>query len=178
MRLLALLLALAACEPAATPGPGSPPPTQEAQAWLDAHNAVRHSPQPPPPAPLPDLTWSADAASVAQAWAAGCTYQHNANRGQRGENIAASAPPGHWQLADAVAAWASEAADYDYASNTCASGKVCGHYTQLVWASTLRVGCAHQLCTVNSPFGSQAGSWDFWVCDYEPPGNYVGQKPY
>ncbi len=176
MRAWATLLFLAACEPGTVNS--DPTPTQEAQAWLDAHNAVRRSPQPPPSSPLPALGWSDAAASVAAAWAANCVYLHNANRGQRGENIAANAPPGHWQLGDAVAAWASEAPDYDYASNTCVAGKECLHYTQLVWASTLRVGCARHTCTANSPFGSQAPNWDFWVCDYEPPGNIVGQKPY
>ena len=162
-----------------TPDAGNTqPPTQEAQAWLDAHNAVRRAPQPPPPSPLSPLTWSAAAAGVAQAWAAGCVYQHNAGRGDRGENIAASAPPGSWQLNDVVTAWAGEVADYDYATNSCAAGKQCGHYTQLVWATTLRVGCAHQVCNSNSPFGSGNPGWDFWVCDYEPPGNWVGQKPY
>ncbi|HEY5676936.1 MAG TPA: CAP domain-containing protein [Myxococcales bacterium] len=180
----ALLLALAACEPGLSDNPDGgvtpppPPPTAEAQSWLDAQNAVRRAPRPPPPSPLPPLTWSEAAASVAASWAAGCNYQHNPNRGERGENIAASAPPGRWQLTDAVAAWAGEASDYDYASNTCAAGKQCGHYTQIVWASTLRAGCAHKLCTANSPFGSGAPQWDFWVCDYEPPGNFVGQRPY
>ncbi|MFL5445126.1 MAG: CAP domain-containing protein, partial [Myxococcales bacterium] len=104
---------------------------------------------------------------------------HNTGRGQRGENIAASAPAGRWAPADVVAAWASEAADYDYAANTCAEGKQCGHYTQLVWRATTRAGCAHKLCTVNWPFApAPPGSWDFWVCDYEPPGNFVGQRPY
>ena len=116
---------------------------------------------------------------MAQAWADRCTYQHNAGRGERGENIAASAPPGHWTASDVVAAWASEAQDYDYATNTCALGKECGHYTQLVWRNSLRVGCAHQVCDTNWPFApSPPGRWDFWVCDYEPPGNWVGQKPY
>jgi len=175
-----LVLAIA-CEPGLLSGPDAgtePPPTQEAQAWLDAHNAVRRAPQPPPSSPLPPLTWSTGAASVAQSWANGCVYQHNDNRGTRGENIAANAPPGRWQPADAVAAWAGEAVFYDYARNTCAAGQECGHYTQIVWASTVRAGCAHKLCTVNSPFGSNAPSWDYWVCDYEPPGNFIGQKPY
>lgn len=176
-----LLFALAACEPGLSGGADAgvtPPPTAEAQSWLDAQNAVRRAPQPPPPTPLPALTWSAAAAGVAGSWAGGCNYQHNPGRGDRGENIAASAPPGRWQPGDAVAAWAGEASDYDYAGNTCASGKQCGHYTQIVWASTLRTGCAHKLCTANSPFGSGAPAWDFWVCDYEPPGNFVGQRPY
>ena len=172
--LVAILLA--SCEPLPAPPP-EPTPSAEAQAWLDQHNAVRARAVPPPPSPLPQLTWSAEAAAVAEAWAANCVYQHNAGRGPRGENIAANTPPGSQTLASIVGLWASEAADYDYANNTCAPGKECGHYTQLVWRDTLRVGCAHRTCTANSPFGGGA-SWDFWVCDYEPPGNFVGQKPY
>ena len=175
MRWLLPLLCTIACEPSMQAT--APPPTAEAQAWLDAQNAVRAAAAPAPSPPLPALTWSADAAQVAQAWANNCAYQHNANRGARGENIAADAPPGAWALANVVGAWAGEAADYDYATNTCAQGKICGHYTQLVWRDTLRVGCAHAVCNTGSPFAGQS-SWDFWVCDYEPPGNFVGQKPY
>jgi len=153
-------------------------PTAAAQTWLDLHNQVRAHPQPPPPSPLPPLTWSTGAAQVAQGWADNCNYQHNAGRGPRGENIAASAPPGRWGISDVVGAWAGEVSDYDYSNNTCAPGKDCGHYTQIVWRDTTRVGCAHRLCNTNTPFGSQAPDWDFWVCDYEPPGNVIGQKPY
>jgi pathogenesis-related protein 1 len=159
-------------------GSPSAAPSADAQTWLDAHNRVRANPQPPPPAPLSPLGWSGDAAAVAQAWADGCVYQHNAGRGARGENIAASAPPGRWGITDAVDAWASEVQDYDYSRNACAAGKECGHYTQIVWRDTARVGCAHRQCNANSPFGSQAPVWDYWVCDYEPPGNVIGQKPY
>jgi hypothetical protein len=75
-----------------------------------------------------------------------------------------------------VALWAAEAPNYDYATNTCAAGQVCGHYTQLVWRATTQVGCATVQCTTGSPFGG--GNWTFTVCDYSPPGNYVGQRPY
>ena len=181
-RLLAALVLAAACDPGTMETldvAPQPAPDADAQTWLDLHNAVRGAPQPPPPSPLPPLTWSADAAAVAQVWADGCTYQHNAGRGQRGENIAASAPPGHWSAADVVRAWAGEAVDYDYASNACTAGKQCGHYTQIVWRDTVRLGCAHRVCTINWPFAPPSGgNWDFWVCDYEPPGNWVGQRPY
>jgi pathogenesis-related protein 1 len=179
-RLLALLV-IAACAPgldASPPDAGTvAPPTSDAQSWLDAQNAVRRAPQPAPASPLPPFTWSLDAAAVARSWANGCVYQHNSNRGQRGENIAASSP-GYLDVPKTVAAWAGEAADYDYQSNTCASGKECGHYTQLVWRDTARAGCAQARCHSNSPFGAQFPDWDFFVCDYEPPGNYIGQRPY
>lgn len=179
--LLAATALLAACLPgldAGTPDAGTvAPPTADAQAWLDAQNAVRRNAQPAPASPLLQLTWSTDAAAVAQAWANGCAYQHNAGRGQRGENIAASST-GYLDIPKTVAAWAGESTDYDYSTNTCASGKECGHYTQLVWRDTVRAGCARRACHANSPFGAQFPDWDFFVCDYEPPGNYIGQRPY
>src|SRR5919201_1428928 len=133
--LVAALLFAVACEPGESDSPAAPetPPSSEAQAWLDAHNAVRRAAQPAPASPLPALTWSSAAADVAQAWADNCTYQHNARRGTRGENIAANAPPGRLDLAGVVNAWSSEAQYYDYSTNTCAAEQQCGHYTQIVW---------------------------------------------
>jgi hypothetical protein len=64
--------------------------------------------------------------------------------------------------------------DYDYATNKCSG--VCGHYTQIVWGATTHLGCAKKTCTTNNPFGK--GSWEIWVCNYSPPGNFVGKKPY
>jgi hypothetical protein len=93
-----------------------------------------------------------------------------------GENIAAGAPT--QSISDAVASWVNEGADYDHATNSCASGKDCGHYTQVVWKSTTAAGCAQVHCTTNSPFGSGFPEWDYSVCDYNPPGNWVGQSPY
>lgn len=142
-------------------------------AWLQEHNAVRAAAQPPPSPALSDLTWSSSAASVAAAWAQNCTWAHNANRGPYGENIAASTAP--LTPASVVDMWAAEAADYKYATNQCSD--VCGHYTQLVWRSTTAVGCAIQRCDSGSPFPG-GGPWYFAVCDYSPPGNYIGQKPY
>src|SRR5436309_1082823 len=170
LRFVPALLLAAGCGFADDPAPPETTPSSEAQAWLDAHNTVRRNAQPPPPSPLPALTWSSEAAGVAQAWADNCTYQHNARRGTRGENIAADSPPGTFDLGKVVTAWASEIQYYDYATNSCASRQECGHYTQIVWRDTLRVGCAHRTCTTNSPFGAQFPNWEFWVCDYEPPG--------
>ena len=79
--------------------------------------------------------------------------------------------------AGVVQGWAAEASNYNYGTNSCAPGKVCGHYTQLVWRNTTHVGCAMKECDKNSPF-SGFSRWWFWVCDYSPPGNFVGQRPY
>lgn len=143
------------------------------EAWLKEHNDVRAGAKPTPSPALPALTWNASAASVAAAWAANCTWKHNSGRGNYGENIAAAT----YALtpAQVVSDWASESADYDYAANDCSD--VCGHYTQLVWRDTTSVGCAVQKCTTGSPF-SISKTWYFAVCDYSPPGNMNGERPY
>ena len=178
---VAAALALPACEPL-DPGTRSnetgPPPAGFATDMVAEHNAVRAGAEPAPVPPLPDLGWSPGVASTAQAWANGCSYRHNPDLGSLGlgENIAATAPPGAYGTAQVVGLWAGEAADYDHATNTCDPGAVCGHYTQIVWRDTTALGCAMRTCATGSPFGS--GSWDFWVCDYAPPGNWVGERPY
>jgi hypothetical protein len=142
---------------------------------LAEHNHVRATAMPAPSPALPALTWNAQAQALAQSWVDQCTWDHNPATGNTwGENIyAATGSSTPTQIVDD---WAAESADYTYATNTCAAGKACGHYTQIVWRTTTSVGCASKRCTVNSPFGS--GDWTFWVCDYAPPGNIVGRKPY
>ena len=95
-----------------------------------------------------------------------------------GQNLAAGYPPGAFSITAFVNGWAAEAADYDYASNTCAPGKVCGHYTQIVWRSTTSLGCVLHTCAGGTPPPGFPGSWDYLVCDYAPPGNFIGQRPY
>lgn len=56
-------------------------------------------------------------------------------------------------------------------------GKICGHYTQLIWASSVKVGCARKTCSTvyeNPDFNGAT----IVVCDYSPAGNDIGQKPY
>jgi pathogenesis-related protein 1 len=122
---------------------------------------------------LPTLTWSTAAAAT---WADQCQFKHNPNLGNFGENIAA-ATANSLTTMGVVQSWASESAYYDYGTNSCAGGQTCGHYTQIVWRNTTQVGCAMARCNQNSPFGGST-QWWFWVCDYSPPGNFVGQRPY
>jgi len=65
--------------------------------------------------------------------------------------------------------WYDEISFYNYKSNTCQKGQMCGHYTQVVWKDTKEVGCAAYTCDDFS---------QVWVCKYKPAGNYIGQKPY
>jgi len=172
---------------------GGPPPAGFATEMLDAQNAVRADPasvggSPAPSPALPALAWSSTVAARAQAWADGCVYMHDTTALHDlgyGENIAATAPPGARDATYIVVeGWAAEAPFYDYATNGCDAANpanaahTCGHYTQLVWRSTTVVGCGFRTCTTGSPFGASFPTWDYWVCDYAPPGNYVGQRPY
>ncbi|GAY61370.1 hypothetical protein CUMW_209460 [Citrus unshiu] len=89
-----------------------------------------------------------------------------ANR-RYGENLAGSS--GNLSGSDAVGLWVSEKADYDYNSNSCNAGKVCGHYTHVVWRNSVRIGCAKVRCNNGGTFVG---------CNYASPGDVVGQKPY
>ncbi len=157
------------------PGPPSAEPSDPVlKGIVAAHNAARAAVVPAPATPLPPMVWSESDAQVARAYAAKCVFAHNAARGPRGENLYANAG-GTKTPAAVVATWVAEVKNYTYATNQCSG--VCGHYTQVVWRDSVKVGCAMQRCTTNSPFGG-GGAWDNWVCDYSPAGNFVGRKPY
>lgn len=128
---------------------------------------------------LGPLVWDDALAATAAAYAARCIdtdknglVDHNPGRSNGhpfyvGENIYGST--GTASAADAVDAWADEVTSYHYASNTC--DRVCGHYTQVVWRSTQKVGCAIVRCT-----GLKYPSTI--LCDYGPGGNVNNQRPY
>lgn len=142
------------------------------QELLDTHNDVRANAQPTPDPALPTMSWSESAASLAQDWANRCVFEHR-QPNELGENLALfsqlDVPP-----KDVVDLWAAEDADFDYANNDCAAGKQCGHYTQIVWRDSTSVGCGVANCDNVEGFGPGA----LWVCNYDPPGNFVGQQPY
>ena len=178
--LLFLLLLAPACDPAPPPPPSPPLPNPQTLAGqiVAAHNRVRAAVDPAAVPPLPSLEWSEDLAQIARQWAAQCRFAHNPQLEDRqlGENLAAFTDV-TGTIEKAVGGWAAEASDYDLAHNRCAPGAVCGHYTQLVWRDTRQVGCAVVDCDRNSPFPNFP-RWQLWVCDYSPPGNWVGERPY
>lgn len=170
-------------DPTDPPVPPLSPTDPLATAVLSLHNAARASASPAPSPPLPALAWSEAAASAAQAWANGCAWKHDPSLGalHMGQNIYAvgsTSPAVAATPADVVGSWVGEAVNYHLDTNTCDAGKVCGHYTAVVWRSTTGVGCGHRVCTTSSPFGARFPYWDYWVCNYVPPGNWVGQRPY
>lgn len=147
-------------------------------AWrgnLSVHNCARRTVVPAARPPMPLLSWSPTLAVTAQAWAARCTWAHSGTPGL-GENLYAAAPPRAVQT-DAALSWAREQPWYDYASNSCQPGRICGHYTQMVWRNSRDIGCAINDCSTGSPF-SGFPNWTIVVCNYSPPGNWLGQRPY
>ena len=139
---------------------------------LATHNAARGAVSVSP------LTWSSSVAVNAQAWAdelaeRGCVWDHSST--ELGENIFYSwntNPNAKREANEAVDWWVAEEANYTYSSNTCEPGQVCGHYTQVVWADTTQVGCGKSTCDIPGKFE------EVWVCQYSPPGNIVGERPY
>ena len=117
------------------------------------------------------LVWSEEMAQLAADWAKklkkkNCGFEHRPDN-KYGENLFMGTS-GYYDAKYVVDAWGNEKADYNYNKNKCKPGKMCGHYTQIVWKSTQRVGCAKIECD----------GYDIWVCNYDPPGNWVGQNPY
>ncbi|XP_054778823.1 pathogenesis-related protein 1-like [Prosopis cineraria] len=135
------------------------------QDYVNAHNAARSQ------VGVPNIVWDDTVAAFAQNYAnqrqGDCQLVHSGGGGKYGENLAGST--GDLSGTAAVNLWVAEKANYHYDSNTCDPGKVCGHYTQVVWKNSVRVGCAKVRCNNGGTFIG---------CNYDPPGNYVGQKPY
>jgi uncharacterized protein YkwD len=149
-----------------------------------AHNSVRTALN------LPDLAWNDGLAAYAYVWATelvnknGCTMEHRPQDAsspcdaQHGENLAWNSGYAE-NAANVTKRWADEVVDYDYENNSCTPGEQCGHYTQIVWRDSTEVGCAMLPCGGNTGMGNAGmGNAEMWVCNYAPPGNWVGEKPY
>uniref|UniRef100_A0A671T4Y5 GLIPR1-like protein 1 n=1 Tax=Sinocyclocheilus anshuiensis TaxID=1608454 RepID=A0A671T4Y5_9TELE len=121
------------------------------------------------------MTWDEGLAVTARAWARFCLFEHNIYlREVRrihptftsvGENIWAGAPYSLFKPESAVKLWKDEDKDYNYDTDQCT--KVCGHYTQIVWADSYKVGCAAQACpngVAETAFSTKPGI--IFVCNY------------
>lgn len=150
---------------------GSKISKKDAQAALDHHNKVRKD------VGSPALQWSAELAEYAQQWAnhlasEGCEMQHRPNSGkwmQRyGENIFWGSDSSYTPL-DASESWYDEIKEYKYDVVTMDNYYPTGHYTQMVWKNTTHVGIGVAIC---------ANGGIIIVANYNPAGNYIGEKPY
>ncbi|XP_062921597.1 peptidase inhibitor 16-like [Mobula hypostoma] len=120
------------------------------------------------------MKWDNDLEELALTHAKECIWEHNKNRGQTGENL--YSVTGTVDLKLAVEKWYLEAANYTYDTMECSPLKMCGHFTQVVWADSDKVGCASHFCDVLQ--GLTDNNLSILVCNYSPPGNVLGQNPY
>ncbi len=115
-----------------------------------------------------DKALAADAADWARHLAATDTFDH-ATQDSQGENLSIGTR-GAYSPEELVSDWIEERKHYrpglfPQVSTTGHWADV-GHYTQIVWHSTRRIGCA---------MASNAEN-DVLVCRYAPPGNVVGEN--
>jgi len=126
------------------------------------------------------VRWSAELAAGAERWAVnlarrGCRLSHSSE--DAGENLFWASPvkatgrePAVNPLTPTmvVDSWGAESQFYSYARNSCARGKKCGHYVQIVWSATTEIGCGASICRDRG---------QVWVCRYRP-GVMDGKRPY
>lgn len=179
--LLAPLLLLAGCgsdqsapprvvepRPFAGEAPRGAPLMQ--RAMMTMHNTARLS------ARVPELAWddglARDAARYAQDLARSGRFEHSKQpRGNpnQGENLW-TGTRGAYRYDEMARHWIDEQRFFlnNPIPNVSTTGRFedVGHYTQIVWHGTARVGCG---------FASGARS-DYLVCRYTPAGNVLGQK--
>lgn len=133
------------------------------------------------------LTWDDELATVAQRWADQCTDGHDKERSVSrfhvGQNVALvwtydfeddlhDEPDWDSQ----VYAWYNEATEFHFKSASISPfsfSKKLGHFTQLVWADTYKIGCGYA-------YYRQAvrGLTKIYVCNYGPGGNIIGGAMY
>jgi hypothetical protein len=154
-----------------TSAPAEQPSPETARMFparvLAAHNALRMR------VGVPPLTWDnelgAEAAKYAVQLAITGTFAHSssASRTGTGENLWMGTR-GAFTVEVMVGSWASEKSMFvaGIFPNVARDGDwhAIGHYTQMVWPTTSRVGCA--IATNRSA--------DYLVCRYWPAGNVYG----
>ncbi len=132
--------------------------------------------------PLPPMVWDPELAAHATAWATMCvdndapsglvdhsslSYRSNVDGyAYVGENVFGSGGTVSNGTV-AVQTWASEKANFTY-PNSCSG--TCGHYTQVVWRTSVNLGCANVTCNSLQYKGVV-------ICMYGPGGN-SGGAPY
>ncbi|XP_010903200.2 cysteine-rich secretory protein LCCL domain-containing 1 [Esox lucius] len=153
---------------------------------LDLHNKLRGEVY-PPASNMEHMVWDTELERTAEEWAETCLWEHGPASllPQIGQNLGA-----HWGWPRPptfhVQAWYDEVKDFSfpypqecdpYCPYRC-SGPVCTHYTQLVWATSSRIGCAINMCYNMNVWGQIWAKAVYLVCNYSPKGNWWGHAPY
>ncbi|XP_021108243.1 cysteine-rich secretory protein 3-like isoform X2 [Heterocephalus glaber] len=139
---------------------------------VNKHNELRRAVS-PSASDMLKMEWSRAAAKKAQAWADQCQYRHSRKEDRKlnvgcGENLFMSSAPFSWS--SAIQGWYDERRNFIFNVGPKTPDAVIGHYTQVVWYSSSRVGCGIAHCPRNPVFKY------YMVCHYCPAGNYVARR--
>ncbi|XP_051885744.1 GLIPR1-like protein 1 isoform X2 [Pristis pectinata] len=149
---------------------------------VDEHNKYR-SQVDPTASKMFKMTWDEALAKSAKAWGKKCRFKHNPNLKKNGavhptffpvgENLYAST--GRFEAKQAIKAWNDEVKDYNFQTNSCKKSAMCGHYTQIVWDTSYKLGCAVTECPNGLKGTGLKRSAKIFVCNYAPahPGNLL-----
>ncbi|KAL1955781.1 hypothetical protein VTO42DRAFT_8101 [Malbranchea cinnamomea] len=167
-------------QPGPEPEPEQPaqpqPPSDDFQSLVLYHHNVHranHS--------AADLTWDDNLADAARQLAQSCYYQHDTsyNGGGYGQNIGYG-----YRNIGALLTNAMYNDEMMYFQNLYGQAQPSGnnfaqwgHFTQMVWKKTERVGCYTHVCSslTDPNYGSAIPNTPFTVCNYGPPGNWAGE---
>ncbi|MEH6828588.1 CAP domain-containing protein [Parasphingorhabdus sp.] len=176
---------IAACSPAPSHGPSpttvveqrtsmEPEPRGDSRlqsAMMRAHNEARAK------VGAPKLVWNTELAKDAATYAASLartgSFAHDPQQGRsprQGENLWMGTRDAY-SYGEMVGAWVDEDRYFKRGlfpdSSTTGTWGDVAHYTQIIWPTSQRIGCA----TVSN------GRDDYLVCRYSPAGNVVGRDP-
>jgi pathogenesis-related protein 1 len=117
------------------------------------------------------VKWSPAVAAYAQEWAdhlaaTTCKIAHRSGR-KYGENMF-EGTAGRYTALDAAKVWESEKKDYRGGALAESNWYPSGHYTQMVWRDSTALGCGEATCNKSL----------IVACNYDPPGNVLGRRPY
>ncbi|KAF8795937.1 uncharacterized protein LOC129981108 [Argiope bruennichi] len=119
---------------------------------LDLHNVYRGNVT-PPAGNMNFLVWDESLEELAQLWADNCVFAHGRPPNTSyyfdgkvkpyGQNLYLGTDPSGYK---GLWMWYEEYMHYELRNQTCKPNEQCGHYVQMAWAESKRLGCGIKLC--------------------------------
>ncbi|XP_040285784.1 cysteine-rich secretory protein 2-like [Bufo bufo] len=131
---------------------------------INTHNELRAKVDPSPSNML-KLVWDDEAAANALKWAKKCKHCHSSPDEREisecdcGENLYMTNRLYNWTKI--IQGWFDEKKDFKHGTGATSKGACIGHYTQLVWYRTYKMGCALAYCPKQEMIY-------YYVCQYCP----------
>ncbi|CAD5231443.1 unnamed protein product [Bursaphelenchus xylophilus] len=162
----------------------------ERNAILDKHNEFRRTvakgeavakggTKLPIAGDMHELEYDTTLEDLAFSWASNCRWNHSGNGG---ENMFASqeqATDFSSFLIEGTTSWFNEIKNFDASgvqSFQVQNDAVIGHFTQVIWGATSKLGCAVAACP--TLINEKGSNWLFLVCNYQAQGNVIGEPIY